>query len=714
MSPSRHGSHTSVPSGPRRDTDQPSVERGGDRRGDVGRLPLTQRVGARLVVVRARRRAARGRARSARSPRSGTSATYSGCDSGSATIRSRNTWLTNSITWRAVRKLRVRWRGAAPNAERGAQERGDVGAPEAVDRLLGVADDEQAAGIDRRSRSTAGRARRDRPTRAARRGRTGWDRCPGTRRAGGACSGRGAGAERPSRDAGRAAPHATSTSRSWNSSWPLRRRSSASRSVNCAISHASRRTVASVTVSVIGRRRARAPRRPPRARVSTSHVDGQLPFRPALALNFGGPSVSSRSCSYSSGACSKPVAPRRPARPSPSASLSSASAHELAERGHDRRRSARSSSSASGGGSGSGPIRSCTRSQLALHASAIVRRRGEAGVGVEREQQRALERRVVEQEIDEARPAILERHLRPDVVEHLDPGREAGLDRVLAEEPLRERVQGGHRGGVELVERGTRARDASAACPNGEPVATCSSSRRMRSRSSAAAFSVKVTAAISRIGTPARVTSATTRSTRDFVFPDPAPASTNIVSSRSSTIARRVAASSSRTNPSSGWTTVIRSTCERSISARSTSISSSSRRVPRARRRPRARARRACAPIRGSGRGCRARRGRHRCASVACHVSGGSRRHGNTPCSMPSTMTRSTSSNRVCGGVVERDLRPSEVATRADEPVRGDHRRVVVAERGSWPRARTRGAGAWSPPTWDRPRRRRANGRPVL
>ena len=74
---------------------------------------------------------------------------------------------------RVVRKLRVRCRGAAPNAERARQERGDVGAAEPVDRLLGVADDEQAARVDRRSRPTAGHARRGRPMRGARRGRTG-------------------------------------------------------------------------------------------------------------------------------------------------------------------------------------------------------------------------------------------------------------------------------------------------------------------------------------------------------------------------------------------------------------------------------------------------------------------------------------------------------------------------------------------------------------
>ena len=137
-------------------------------------------------------------------------------------MSSRNTWLTQSITGAAVRKLRVRWRGAAPNAVAGREERGDVGAAEAVDRLLGVADDEQAAGVDRRSRPTVGRARRGRPTRAARRARSGSGRCPGTRRAAGACSGRAAVRRTSPAVLGSRSSARASTSRSWNSSWPLR------------------------------------------------------------------------------------------------------------------------------------------------------------------------------------------------------------------------------------------------------------------------------------------------------------------------------------------------------------------------------------------------------------------------------------------------------------------------------------------------------------
>ena len=77
----------------------------------------------------------------------------------------------------------------------------------------------------------------------------------------------------------------------------------------------------------------------------------------------------------------------------------------------------------------------------------------ERGVGVEGEEDGAFERGVVEQLVDEAGPALLERELRRDVVEHLDTRRQAGLHRVLGQDALGERVEGGHRGGVELLER---------------------------------------------------------------------------------------------------------------------------------------------------------------------------------------------------------------------------------------------------------------------
>ncbi len=121
-SPRRHGSTSSVvaPSAPvlRRTTDQPSRQRAPHDRGDVGGLELAQVVGAGgLGVGLGAEQGDRGADRAPRS-RTGSSATYSGCDSGSATMSSRKIALTTSITGRAVRKLRVRWRGDAPNAER--------------------------------------------------------------------------------------------------------------------------------------------------------------------------------------------------------------------------------------------------------------------------------------------------------------------------------------------------------------------------------------------------------------------------------------------------------------------------------------------------------------------------------------------------------------------------------------------------------------------
>ena len=75
----------------------------------------------------------------------------------------------------------------------GAQVLGDVGAPEPVDRLLRVADDEQPAGKRRELGPVGvpGRGRRERPP-AEPRSRAGSDRCPGTRRAAGAGSDGGA------------------------------------------------------------------------------------------------------------------------------------------------------------------------------------------------------------------------------------------------------------------------------------------------------------------------------------------------------------------------------------------------------------------------------------------------------------------------------------------------------------------------------------------
>jgi hypothetical protein len=69
------------------------------------------------------------------------------------------------------------------------------------------------------------------------------------------------------------------------------------------------------------------------------------------------------------------------------------------------------------------------------------------------QQQGALEVGVVEQLVQGPGPAAVEGHRRGDLVEHLDPWRQLGLDRVLGEDALGERVQGADGCAVELAER---------------------------------------------------------------------------------------------------------------------------------------------------------------------------------------------------------------------------------------------------------------------
>ena len=70
------------------------------------------------------------------------------------------------------------------------------------------------------------------------------------------------------------------------------------------------------------------------------------------------------------------------------------------------------------------------------------------------EQQGAFQQRVVEQAVAELAPALFELDLRRDLVEHLDVGRQACLDGVLGQDPLRERVQRRDGRDVDLLERG--------------------------------------------------------------------------------------------------------------------------------------------------------------------------------------------------------------------------------------------------------------------
>ncbi len=79
--------------------------------------------------------------------------------------------------------------------------------------------------------------------------------------------------------------------------------------------------------------------------------------------------------------------------------------------------------------------------------------------GGEQQQDRAFECGVGQELVAERRPAGLEGHRRAHLVEHLDPGRESGLHRVLGEQALGERVQGADGRTVELLqgEPGTRS-----------------------------------------------------------------------------------------------------------------------------------------------------------------------------------------------------------------------------------------------------------------
>ena len=100
---------------------------------------------------------------------------------------------------------------------------------------------------------------------------------------------------------------------------------------------------------------------------------------------------------------------------------------------------------------------------------------------------------VVEEDVDERGPALVEGELRGDLVGDLDPRRQAGGERVIREQPLGEGVERADRRAVQL-ERASRARSPAA---GSGPAAESSKRRRTRSRSSAAALSVNVMAAIS-------------------------------------------------------------------------------------------------------------------------------------------------------------------------------------------------------------------------
>ncbi len=73
--------------------------------------------------------------------------------------------------------------------------------------------------------------------------------------------------------------------------------------------------------------------------------------------------------------------------------------------------------------------------------------------GREHDEDRLLELGIFEQLVDEQSPARLERDTRRDLVAHDDARRQAGFDRELSEDALCERMERADRGGVELLER---------------------------------------------------------------------------------------------------------------------------------------------------------------------------------------------------------------------------------------------------------------------
>ena len=184
--------------------------------------------------------------------------------------------------------------------------------------------------------------------------------------------------------------------------------------------------------------------------------------------------------------------------------------------------------------------RSSTRSQFCSNARASDRQRlGLDAAGRQQEQDRALELGVVEELVAERAPAPLELDAGADLVEHLDPRREPGLDRVLREEPLGERVQRADGGAVELVERrlapGGYERSRSPPGRGGGPYAAPADAvaelgRRLLGEGDGGDR---------RSSTSPVRDEATTRSTSAVVLPDPAPASTNSVAPSSVAAPRR-------------------------------------------------------------------------------------------------------------------------------------------------------------------------------
>ena len=424
MSPRRHGSPRSPsPSASRRrTTDQPSRS----ARGTTAATSAASR--SRSVVggggpfvglgAEQHHRGARPRRRS----RTGSSATYSGCDSGSATMSSRKIALTH---------VDHRPRGAEVAGEVARRRRRTPSAPAGTRRCRRAGSGRSTAS-GRRPR----RGGRGRPASSSHR----WARGVGLARReqhGEVALDRVGVLELVEQQAGvagaqplahlpavlgvaqhRAGQHeqVVELELAGGPAAP-----SASRSVNCASSHASRRTTASATwPRQLGR-----PWLAERTDLG-AHVVGGAVVGPVGLLavphvdRSGAPSVEQPQLLVLVGRGEQPRRATSARSTSLSSSLSSAS-RQCTPRAAHLRRARRAPARAR---------RERRRVGLLVHALGhevpvgVARERERAqhrerGVGVEREEDGAFERGIVEQVVDEAGPALLERELRRDVVEHL-------------------------------------------------------------------------------------------------------------------------------------------------------------------------------------------------------------------------------------------------------------------------------------------------------
>ena len=141
MSSGRHGPQAAVAV-----ADRPLVaERGDHGDADGLRFEPAHRVGVDVVVEPSAPRT--WTVPWSREPgRQASSGPYAGCTLGSGWMTSPNTPLTQSMTASVERKLAESTSRSRADLIGGGEVHGDVGAPEPVDRLLRVADDEQPAG----------------------------------------------------------------------------------------------------------------------------------------------------------------------------------------------------------------------------------------------------------------------------------------------------------------------------------------------------------------------------------------------------------------------------------------------------------------------------------------------------------------------------------------------------------------------------------------